>query len=372
MATHDDLGTLFLTQKSLSEWLHDIAHEDTTELRHEDNEKRERLRVLKEIIGIPFDMPVQFAATDIANHSPKHEAYLKEHASELCALRLIPLDKSLPKLRMRGKTVQDVQQWFIDQKVDPEKYRAEYIPHSDDQTWSTIFVVTDKGIFGEIIRGRHNQLTQGLYEKDHEPRTFSYDFSSWTMSPRDDEALETIQGIVDYLHSTDEQQVGIKQRLDATFTNGYLKGYFETTQCEEFGLWFVDYAPKLGERFGDMDTPRVHDGSALVSGQVASKGHAEGTVVVLSADTTLSVEDFPDKAVLVCNMTTPDLVPYMQKASAIVTDQGGILSHAAIVARELHIPCIVGTKTATKVLKDGMHVVVDADKGVVYQAGLSE
>ncbi len=372
MATHDDLGTLFLTQKSLSEWLHDIAHEDTTELRHEDNEKRERLRVLKEIIGIPFDTPVQFAATDIANHSPKHEAYLKEHANELCALRLIPLDKSLPKLRMRGKSVQAVQQWFNDQKIDPEKYRAEDIPHSDDQTWSTIFVVTDKGIFGEIIRGRHNQLTQGLYEKDHEPRTFSYDFSSWSMSPLDDEALSTIQGIVDYLHTTDEQQTSIKKRLDATFAQGYLKGYFETTQCEEFGLWFVDYAPTLGERFSDMDTPRPQNDSGLVSGQVASKGHAEGMVVQLTSHTTMSVEDFPKKAILVCKMTTPDLVPYMQKAAAIVTDQGGILSHAAIVARELRIPCIVGTKNATQVLAEGMNVIVDADKGVVYPAGLSE
>jgi phosphohistidine swiveling domain-containing protein len=372
MATHDDLGKLYLTQKSLSEWLHDIAHEDTTELRYEDNEKRERLRVLKEIIGIPFDTPVQFAATDIANHSPEHEAYLHEHGSELCALRLIPLDKSLPKLRMRGKTVKDVQQWFTDQKIDPEKYRAEYIPHSDEQTWSTIFVVTDKGIFGEIIRGRHNQLTQGLYEKDHEPRTFSYDFSSWSMSPQDDTALETIQDIVGRLKTTSDQQTRIKERLDATFTHDYLKGYFETTQCEEFGLWFVDYAPKLGERFSDIEMPKQRNDSGIVSGQVACKGHAEGTVVVLTADTTLSVEDFPDKAVLVCNMTTPDLVPHMQKAAAIVTDQGGILSHAAIVARELRIPCIVGTKTATKMLADGMNVIVDADKGVVHQAGLSE
>jgi pyruvate,water dikinase len=69
--------------------------------------------------------------------------------------------------------------------------------------------------------------------------------------------------------------------------------------------------------------------------------------------------------VLVCTMTTPELVPLMQKASAIVTDLGGILSHAAIISRELGKPCVVGTGKATQVLKDGDFVEVDADEGVV-------
>jgi phosphoenolpyruvate synthase/pyruvate phosphate dikinase len=69
--------------------------------------------------------------------------------------------------------------------------------------------------------------------------------------------------------------------------------------------------------------------------------------------------------VLVCAMTTPDWVPYMKKASAIVTDEGGVTCHAAIISRELKKPCIVGTKIATSVLKDGDLVEVNADKGIV-------
>ncbi len=69
--------------------------------------------------------------------------------------------------------------------------------------------------------------------------------------------------------------------------------------------------------------------------------------------------------VLVAGTTTPEAVPYLKKAAAIVTDEGGVLSHAAIVSRELRIPCIIGTKIATRVLKDGMMVEVDANKGVV-------
>ena len=64
-------------------------------------------------------------------------------------------------------------------------------------------------------------------------------------------------------------------------------------------------------------------------------------------------------------MTTPEYLPAMEKAAAFVTDEGGILCHAAIVARELKKPCIVGTQYATKIFKDGDLVEVDAEKGVV-------
>ncbi|HLC48700.1 MAG TPA: PEP-utilizing enzyme, partial [Candidatus Norongarragalinales archaeon] len=69
--------------------------------------------------------------------------------------------------------------------------------------------------------------------------------------------------------------------------------------------------------------------------------------------------------ILVAQATNPDVVPAMKKAAAIVTNTGGITCHAAIVSRELGIPCIVGTKIATDVLKDGMVVEVDATKGIV-------
>lgn len=69
--------------------------------------------------------------------------------------------------------------------------------------------------------------------------------------------------------------------------------------------------------------------------------------------------------VLVTTMTHPEFLLLMKKASAIVTDEGGITCHAAIVARELGKPCIIGTKFATQVLKDGDMVEVDADSGVV-------
>lgn len=105
-------------------------------------------------------------------------------------------------------------------------------------------------------------------------------------------------------------------------------------------------------------------GSGVVSGQVAYPGKVRGRVRIVSS---LDIEsiDFNDGDVLVAVSTNPNLMPLMRKCSGIVTDEGGLLSHAAIVSRELKKPCIIGTRIATQVLKDGDIVEVDADKGVV-------
>jgi len=70
--------------------------------------------------------------------------------------------------------------------------------------------------------------------------------------------------------------------------------------------------------------------------------------------------------ILVSIATTPDLVPAIKKAAAIVTDIGGITCHAAIISRELGIPCVVGTRIATKALRDGDTVDVNATHGKIY------
>lgn len=104
----------------------------------------------------------------------------------------------------------------------------------------------------------------------------------------------------------------------------------------------------------------------IIKGIPASVGVARGRVkLVFRPRHYLGEKDI----VLVAPMTNPDLVPAMRNAVAIVTDEGGITCHAAIISRELHIPCIVGTKDATKILKDGDLVEVDANNGTVKVLG---
>ena len=100
-----------------------------------------------------------------------------------------------------------------------------------------------------------------------------------------------------------------------------------------------------------------------IKGQVANKGQAKGIVRIVS-----STRDLPkvkEGDILVAAMTMPKYLPAMKKAAAFITDEGGLTSHAAIVSREMNKPCIVGTKVATKLLRDGNEIEVDADNGIV-------
>lgn len=110
--------------------------------------------------------------------------------------------------------------------------------------------------------------------------------------------------------------------------------------------------------------------NVLVRGLGASPGKASGKVRII-----MDVKDiasFEEGEILVTEMTAPDWVPAMRKAAAIITNGGGMTAHAAIVSRELGVPCIVGTKNATEVLKTGQVVSVDGSLGVVYEGIVEE
>ena len=109
----------------------------------------------------------------------------------------------------------------------------------------------------------------------------------------------------------------------------------------------------------------VSKAGVLLKGLGASPGSAVGKVNLIP--TAEDISKMEDRAVLVTDMTTPDFVPAMKKAVAIVTNTGGMTSHAAIVSRELGIPCIVGSRNATELLKGGQIVTVDGTHGMVYE-----
>jgi phosphohistidine swiveling domain-containing protein len=103
--------------------------------------------------------------------------------------------------------------------------------------------------------------------------------------------------------------------------------------------------------------------SRQILGNTACRGKVTGIAKIIISPKEFS--KFKAGDILVTAMTTPDYVPIMKKAAAFVTDEGGISCHAAIVAREMHKPCVIGTKIATKILRDGDRVEVNADKGII-------
>lgn len=125
---------------------------------------------------------------------------------------------------------------------------------------------------------------------------------------------------------------------------------------------------KNGESAAASEEASDIDLDPIVQGLPASPGKAAGKAHVI-LDPSL-IDEFKEGEILVTTMTAPDWVPAMKKAKAIITDAGGMTCHAAIVGRELGIPCIVGTRSrsqaATEVIKDGMDITVDATNGVAY------
>jgi len=130
--------------------------------------------------------------------------------------------------------------------------------------------------------------------------------------------------------------------------------YIEDPELTEESLALVD-ARYLSQT--------VSGGEEVLHGDTACRGKASGVARVI-----LSSKDFArfkEGEILITGMTRPEFVPLMKRAAAVVTDEGGITSHAAIVSRELKKPCVIGAKVATKVIKDGDFVEVDADSGTV-------
>ena len=111
-------------------------------------------------------------------------------------------------------------------------------------------------------------------------------------------------------------------------------------------------------------TKTIKKQKIVLKGIPASPGFAKGRVrIIFNPSECLKIKK---GNILVTPMTNPEYMSAILKSSAIITDFGGLLCHAAIVSRELGKPCVIGTKKATKVLKDGQKIFIDANKGYIY------
>jgi pyruvate,water dikinase len=127
------------------------------------------------------------------------------------------------------------------------------------------------------------------------------------------------------------------------------------------GKFYIHTDPEAIDKL--LAQVRQGENKEEISGQAAYHGKTKGLVRIIYKKQ--DFHKFHEGDVLVTPMTHTEFLPLMKKASAIITDEGGVTCHAAIVAREMKKPCIIGTKIATKILKDGDLVEVDADKGIV-------
>tara|TARA_Y100000310_G_scaffold345831_1_gene470797 strand:+ start:19640 stop:22951 length:3312 start_codon:yes stop_codon:yes gene_type:complete len=133
------------------------------------------------------------------------------------------------------------------------------------------------------------------------------------------------------------------------------KGVILVTNDDEHAIYTGNEYLRVQKILKGKETSKVKE----FNGNTASSGYATGIVrICKSLD---AINNFKQGEILVASMTRPEYVPAMKKAAAIVTDEGGVTCHAAIVSRELGIPCVIGTNIATQMLKDGDFVEVKAD-----------
>lgn len=232
----------------------------------------------------------------------------------------------------------------------------------------------------EAIYGLGEKIVQGAYTPDH----YLVQKETWKilqkkvspqaeyMTYRDgkNQELKVPNSKQDKIKMSDEQIIELAQ------IGHQLQQHYRFPQdiewaLEDDELYIVQSRPVTTidpETFEKEQVVKVPPGlEVILKGDAASPGVATGKIRILKS--AKEINQLKDGEVLVTKMTTPDFVPAMKHASAIITNQGGQTSHAAIVSRELGIPCVVGTEIATHTLKIGQTVTIDGETGNIYQGG---
>ena len=253
--------------------------------------------------------------------------------------------------KLSNKEVIDVLK-ELNQILTQVYYRYVYLIHDYIETTDSQLVKilpevrVEMSDFVEKVYGICDNIIEALSERfvDIDWRTFVY---------------ATFEEIIDLLKNPDkvEDFKKINKRCISFAFDGKTVSVVKGDEVNEILDRLNDQKEKIRK---DIDS---------FEGRTAFPGHACGTVVVISEyEYGVLKNRLKDKKdyILVAPMTRPEFVSYMKNCKAIITDEGGITCHAAIVSRELKIPCVVGTKIATHVLKDGDLVDVDADNAVVH------
>ena len=162
-----------------------------------------------------------------------------------------------------------------------------------------------------------------------------------------------------------EQLLNTGKNADQELIDQRKKGYvFVSDYDGEYTHWEGKEMDDVLKAFSSSKKNNISLGSEVI-GQRAYPGKVSGKVCLVNTDSDLKKIKKDD--VLVCHSTNINYVPYLDKVKAIVTEEGGILSHASMISREMKIVSVVGTNTATKVFKDGDNIEVDAIKGIVQK-----
>ncbi len=334
---------------TLSEWLANSERRDA--LIAEDASKRSRLAILRTRAEVPSVTTNQFPYHEVLADSAGINEFAKFCGDTPYALRLNPLSTG-EVLRERGRPVRELISWARELPLPVDAYECVFERHVDSRS-SAIFVCTENGVWGEFHDGPLLDLNRG---------SLSESITRFDSPWRGPAELPGLVGqAVRCLEIADQsQREALRGECGALFAGNHLLGYFEVIRDASDDIWFVDYN-RLLIADAPLSLKEEPARSVIVlRGQTGSRGRGRG--VVLHAPDA-GEKSVPKNTILVARSTKPELIAMMASSQAVVTELGGVLSHAAIACRELGIPCVVGVKGALTALTEGIEVLVDADRG---------
>lgn len=282
-----------------------------------------------------------------------------------------------------------------------EQYKKEYGYYKSN--YAQVFQISDQDIISEAEALKENGLLitkeiAGLelaskvksekvlkILKKHQLKTNPFYFFQKTSSFREHRNMINLKGfhVMDFILSYLEVKTGVAKKylkyLSPEEISGSLRGLVSQEVLErrfEAGMLVSIGAEAEGEikvfesteaaaikRDLENEYLKVENQGELIKGYTAFRGYAKGVARVISSQADFS--RFNNGDILVTSMTRPDYLPFIEKAGAIVTDEGGVTCSAVLISRELGVPCVIGTRVATSVVKDGDLIEVRAGQGVV-------
>ena len=314
----------------------------------------------------------------ITGSENQFERFLEENSKPVFESFLIRMDNIL--LERSNNSLYEMQWILCDYSLAPEISKIDSMLKR---------VISEKGGDGSIrkeLSEKTREINKNKINLESYKRTLSdklkklFDFAQLTMYLRDvrKEPIQKIFTVTSNLGRHMFKIRGLKAE-DARYlfyedlkTGLYDKGsYSDIISKRKKGSVFYSNGKEVISEYDNFDEVKkqlygllsVNNANGELKGNVASKGHVKAKARIVLSESDFM--DFKEGEVLITSMTRPEFVPLMKKASAIITDEGGITCHAAIISREINKPCIIGAKTATITIKNGDLIDVDANKGVI-------
>lgn len=350
---------------SFTNWYKDAKLENYNQFLKEDSSKGSRLKLLSNSIEMPINEGLEITVRDFLKitTSSSYSIMNKPLVEVKLGIRVLPLQSGDKILRNRGNFYKSIKNWLINNEVSQERLIS-VLPHVDNPVWATIFFIGNENIIGEAINDAPHILTQGL-KTDKQIIQFQYSLKNRTLELSNaNSGLENhLNEVFKFLEVSNYQKQVLEDQLNIQVSHSFLTGYFETVYSDEYGLWFIDYNRilKLSNDFRILTNSEMSNN--VIYGTPTSRGTASGRVNIINELADFGL--FQSGNILACDMTTPDYIDLMKSSAGIITRYGGMLSHAAIISRELNIPCISGLGDSFDKIKDKDYIKMDATSGKI-------